>query len=113
LRWARESIFVDIEKAAKTASVKTEIYKKWEQGEDFPTISRLRKLSNLFKRPLPIFFMPHIPESPTIPKDFRKPITELEHPLTKESLLAVRKARWYQSTAGTLDIDTQFLWETN
>jgi len=144
LRWARESIFVDIEKAAKTASVNTEIYKKWEHGDDFPTISRLRKLSNLFKRPLPIFFMPHIPESPPIPKDFRKPITELEHPLTKDSLMAVRKARWYQSTAGTLindlgksfqpiekydftgksieqsieemrtlDIDTQFLWETN
>jgi Zn-dependent peptidase ImmA (M78 family) len=144
LRWARESIFVDVEKAAKTASVKTEIYKKWEHGEDFPTISRLRKLSNLFKRPLPVFFMPNIPQTPPMPRDFRKPVTGLEHPLTKDSLLAVRKARWYQSTAAalmadlgkpiipikkydfnnkhieqsiaeirTLDIDTQFSWETN
>lgn len=144
LRWARESIFVDVEKAAKTVSVETEIYKKWEHGEDFPSISRLRKLSNLFKRPLPVFFMPRIPQTPPMPKDFRKPVTALEHPLTKESLLAVRKARWYQSTAAslmtdlgkpivpieaydftsktieqsireirTLDMDTQFSWESN
>lgn len=105
LRWARESIFIDIEKAAKTASVKTEIYKKWEHGEDFPTISRLRKLSNLFKRPLPVFFMPNIPKEPPMPKDFRRPIMELEHPLTKQSLLAVRKARWYQSITRDLMID--------
>jgi len=105
LRWARESVRIDIEKAARTASVKTETYKKWEYGEDFPTISMLRRLSNLFKRPLPVFFMPKIPEAPPMPEDFRKPMVGLEHPLTKESLLAIRKARWYQSVAGDLMTD--------
>ncbi len=102
LRWARESLFVDIDKAAKTASVKTGTYKKWEQGEDFPSISKLRKLANLFKRPLPVFFMRHIPETPPIPKDFRKPATGLEHPLTQTSLTAIRKAAWFQTTAHEL-----------
>jgi Zn-dependent peptidase ImmA (M78 family) len=102
LRWARESIRVDIERAAKAASVNANIYKKWEYGQDFPTLSKLRLLSNLFKRPLPVFFMSKIPKEPPIPKDFRKPILSREHPLTKESLFAIRKARWYQSTAGDL-----------
>ncbi len=89
LRWARESLFVDIDKAAKTASVKTGTYKKWEQGEDFPSISKLRKPANLFKRPLPVFFMPHVPETPPIPKDFRKPATGLP-PRIHTSLTAIR-----------------------
>lgn len=102
LRWARESVRIDIKNAAKAASVKANIYEKWEYGQDFPTLSKLRLLSNLFKRPLPVFFMSKIPKEPPIPKDFRKPVLSREHPLTRESLFAVRKARWYQSTAGDM-----------
>ncbi len=57
LRWARESIGVAPEKAAKRADVAVDIYKKWEAGEDVPSMPRLRKLANLFKRPLPVFFL--------------------------------------------------------
>jgi Zn-dependent peptidase ImmA (M78 family) len=105
LRWARESVFVNVEKAAKTASVGADVYYKWELGEDFPTISKLRKLANLFKRPLPVFFMPAVPETPPIPKDFRKPATGLDYPLTRASHLSIRKARWYQSMARDLLLD--------
>lgn len=102
LRWARESIHIDISKAAKTASVKNEIYAKWEQGEDFPSISKLRMLSNLFKRPLPVFFLPNVPQEMPLPEDFRKPVDNLKHPLSGKSLIALRKARWYQTVAGEL-----------
>ena len=105
LRWARESIGVALEKAAKKAAVAIDIYKKWEAGEDVPSIPRLRKLANLFKRPLPIFFLPYIPQSPPLPKDFRKPATILKQPLSEASLMAIRKARWYQSAARELMTD--------
>lgn len=105
LRWARESIGVAPEKAAKRADVAVDIYKKWEAGEDVPSMPRLRKLANLFKRPLPVFFLPHIPQSPPLPKDFRKPAAIIKQPLSEASLMALRKARWYQSVARDLMTD--------
>lgn len=105
IRWARESIGVAPEKAAKKADVAIDIYKKWEAGEDVPSMPRLRKLANLFKRPLPVFFLPQIPQSPPLPKDFRKPTTIIEQPLGEASLMAIRKARWYQSVARELMTD--------
>jgi DNA-binding transcriptional regulator YiaG len=37
LRWARESLSIGIDKAAKTAAVKNEVYQQWEAGEALPT----------------------------------------------------------------------------
>ena len=105
LRWARESIGIAPERAAKRANVATDIYKKWESGEDVPSMPRLRKLANLFKRPLPVFFLPHLPQSPPLPKDFRKPAVIIKQPLGEASLMAVRKARWYQTVAKELMVD--------
>lgn len=102
LRWARESIGIAPERAAKRANVAIDIYKKWESGEDVPSLPRLRKLANLFKRPLPVFFLPNLPKSPPLPKDFRKPAAIIKQPLGEASLMAVRKARWYQTVAKEL-----------
>ncbi len=102
LRWARESIGIAPEKAAKRANVAIDIYKKWESGEDVPSMPRLRKLANLFKRPLPVFFLPHLPQSQPLPKDFRKAAAIIEQPLGEASLIALRKARWYQTVAKEL-----------
>lgn len=102
LRWARESLAIDLERAAKAAVVPPERYKKWELGEELPTISKLRKLANLYKRPLPVFFMPQVPKEPPIPKDFRTFHPNEDSYLTTESKLAIRKAMWYQSVARDL-----------
>lgn len=107
LRWARESIGVAPERAAKRANVSIDNYKKWELGEAVPSMSRLRKLAHLFKRPLPVFFLPHPPKSPPLPKDFRKPETIIKQPLGEASLMAVRKARWYQTVAKELMYDLE------
>jgi transcriptional regulator with XRE-family HTH domain len=47
LRWARESMGIHPEKAAKRASVSIDIYRKWESGKDVPSMSKLRKLANI------------------------------------------------------------------
>lgn len=105
LRWARESIGVGPEKAAGRADVSIDIYTKWENGEAVPSMPRLRKLANLFKRPLPVFFLPYIPKTLPMPKDFRKPATIIKQPLSESSLIAIRKARWLQAAAGELMTD--------
>lgn len=102
LRWARESIGIAPEKAAKRANVSIDIYNKWEVGEGVPTIPRLRKLANLYKRPLPVFFLPKVPKSPPLPTDFRKPAAIIEQPLGEAALMAIRKARWYQTVTKEL-----------
>jgi DNA-binding transcriptional regulator YiaG len=60
-RCARESIGIDPSKAAKRASVAVDVYRKWEAWEDVPSMPRLRKLANLYKRPLPVFFLAPCP----------------------------------------------------
>jgi len=102
LRWARESLAIDLRRAAKTATVLPERYEKWEFGEELPTISKLRILANLYKRPLPVFFMPQVPMEPPAPKDFRTFQSGQDRSLTTESKLAIRKAMWYQSVARDL-----------
>lgn len=102
LRWARESLVINLERAAKVVGVPLERYKKWEFGEELPTISKLRKLANLYKRPLPVFFMSQIPEDIPAPKDFRTFHPDQDNSLTTESKLAIRKAMWYQSVARDL-----------
>jgi Zn-dependent peptidase ImmA (M78 family) len=99
LRWARESLAIDTEWAARVASVTPQRYEKWEFGEELPTISKLRKLANLYKRPLAVFFMPRVPKDPPTPTDFRfaRPIENPE--LSTESRLVMRKALWDQAVA--------------
>lgn len=102
LKWARENSAININKAAKIASTDIEEYKKWELGEDFPSISKLRKLANLFKRPLPTFFLPQVPKEIPFPTDFRTFSFESEKELSPESRFALRKAFWFQSIAKEL-----------
>ncbi len=102
LRWARLSLAIDLDKAAKTASVPTDKYQLWEEGEDQPSIAKLRKLANLYKRPLAVFFMQQVPEDAPIPADFRSATPGMGLELSTASRLAIRKAYWYQRSAKSL-----------
>jgi len=102
LRWARESLAICIEKAAKVASVSPDRYEKWESGVEQPTISKLRELANLYKRPLATFFMPEVPEEPPAPTDFRLNTPDGPALLSTKSRLAIRKAQWRQAVAKQL-----------
>ncbi len=102
LRWARESLAIGIERAAKVADVTPDRYKKWESGIEQPTISKLRDLANSFRRPLATFFLPDVPEEPPAPTDFR--LNDPDEPaiLSTRSRLAIRKAQWRQAVAKQL-----------
>lgn len=71
LIWARENIGLDIEDAAKKIGVKPERLRQWENGEKKPTVKQLRKVSQVYKRPLAVFYLPEVPKSFSPMKDFR------------------------------------------
>ena len=73
LRWARETAGVAAEDAARRVQVKPEALAAWEAGEARPTMTKLRTLANVYKRPLSVFFLPQPPvEPPLNVHDFRQ-----------------------------------------
>lgn len=71
LKWARESIGYEIDEAAKKIGVKPERVLGWESKESRPSIAQLRKIADVYKRPLAIFYLPSPPEEFQPMKDFR------------------------------------------
>lgn len=71
LRWAREACGYSIEDAAAKVPVKAERLMTWEIGDAHPTFNQLRELANVYKRPLPIFYLQAPPVEVTLKKDFR------------------------------------------
>jgi Zn-dependent peptidase ImmA (M78 family)/transcriptional regulator with XRE-family HTH domain len=72
LRWARETLNLSIEEAARDLGVEVLGLKSWEEGESLPSISELRKAAALYRRPLAAFFLPSPPKDFQIPHDFRR-----------------------------------------
>lgn len=93
LAWARESAGYAREDVARRLRVDPARIANWEAGDSTPTVSRLRKLANIYKRPLAAFFLPEPPREPPHPSDFRSvdPGLAIEYP--PPLILAIRKAR--------------------
>ncbi|MBX6334353.1 helix-turn-helix transcriptional regulator [Candidatus Saccharibacteria bacterium] len=64
LSWARESVNVTVEEAAKRLRTTEDYYTELEDGDQHPTLSQLRKLAALYKRPVAVFFMANPPACP-------------------------------------------------
>jgi Zn-dependent peptidase ImmA (M78 family) len=75
LKWARITAKITYVKAAAVISktCKTERIKEWESPEckNFPTLKQVEKLARLYRRPLPVFFLPDIPRDFRILDDLR------------------------------------------
>ena len=58
LVWGRETIGYDLDTAAKKIGVDPERLVKWEKGDedDHPTVKRLFKIANVYKRPFAAFY---------------------------------------------------------
>src|SRR5258705_9744938 len=72
LVWARETIGLSISEAANKANVKYEVLEEWERGEQRPTIPQLRKLGEVYKRPLSVFFLSAPPKGFDPQREFRR-----------------------------------------
>jgi Zn-dependent peptidase ImmA (M78 family) len=73
LKWGRESAGLALDAAARRVPVSVDRLEDWEAGTAQPTINQLRKLADIYRRPLSVFFLADRP--PTVdedPHDFRQ-----------------------------------------
>lgn len=71
LKWARKSSGLSLDVVYKKSKVKKEKLEEWERGESAPSIAQLRKLANIYKRPIAIFYLSKIPKEFDALYDFR------------------------------------------
>ena len=71
IKWAREKSYYTLEIAAKKIGVNSEKLKEWEIGKSLPTMTQAQKMSQVYRRPLAAFYLPHPPKDFPLLKDFR------------------------------------------
>jgi len=84
IAWARRSIGFDPGEVAKKVGVPLERILAWESGESRPSVAQLRKLSEVCKRPMAVFFLPSPPKAFDAMRDFRRLPDEGEFPSCSE-----------------------------
>ena len=110
ISWARAVLNIEPERAAKKANISVEHLASIENGEISPTLSQLRELADLYKQPVATFFLPEPPPALEVPKDFRK----RQGPLSRETLLSIRRARSVQRFIGELShVSAPTFWDHN
>lgn len=92
LRWARESAGYSLEQEIAEFSH----YEEWENGQSFPSYSKLEILASRYKRPLAIFFFPQPPEEKKIEKAFRSLSEQDIENLSPHVRFLFRKAKAFQ-----------------
>ena len=102
LRWARETLGRTAEDVAARLKIGKEKVLGWEEGRGHPTLTQLRELAAYLKRPLSAFFLPTAPHEAPLPGAFRRLPDDRREPLTKKTLLAIRRARRTQDLAREL-----------
>jgi len=113
LIWARESMGMNRAEVAKRFELSENMIKKWESGQEKPTIVQIQKLAKIYKRPLAVFFLPEPPEEPPLPNDFRTLPEERRKPFSSKTRLAIRHTRRLQSLAIELAKSTDSEIHTN
>jgi Zn-dependent peptidase ImmA (M78 family)/transcriptional regulator with XRE-family HTH domain len=101
LKWLRESSGVSPEEASTYLGVSVDLVLQWERGEGDPTFSQIKEMARVYKRPSAAFFLPKAVRDRPLPSDFRS-FSHVPPPLTKKTLLAIRKARDLQAISSVL-----------
>ena len=105
LVWAREDSGYSVEEAAAKLNVKPERLSSWESGEDRPTMNQVRALSDVYKRPVALFFMPQRPDGFQVIRDFRRLPGRTTRALSPALRLELRRAQERRSMALDLAAD--------
>lgn len=96
LKWAREFYNMSIEEAAAAIDVDCEKYCNWELGNDFPTYTKLKKISDVFHKPSAVFFFPEPPILPPTKGDLRTLPDSVVEKFSKNIIIQFEKAKSYQ-----------------
>lgn len=72
LVWARQSARLSEEEAAARMKLPEARIRAWEAGEERPSVAQLRKIANIYRRPVGVFFLPAVPHDFQVMHDFRR-----------------------------------------
>lgn len=96
LRWARENYNMTPGETAVAIGVDEARYLRWENGEEFPTYAKLKKVSEVLHKPSALFFFPEPPQIDNIKGDLRTLPGEVSNRLSRQVIQAFETARSYQ-----------------
>ncbi len=71
MRWARIKARLSLEEASAKIKRSVDEIEAWEEGTARPTIAQARKASEVYKRPLAVFYLPEPPQDFDTLRDFR------------------------------------------
>jgi Zn-dependent peptidase ImmA (M78 family)/transcriptional regulator with XRE-family HTH domain len=73
LIWARERSGIKLEQVAAKMSINVDVLREWESGQnERPSIAQVRKLGEIYKRPLAVFFLQEPPTDFDAQREFRR-----------------------------------------
>lgn len=99
LRWARERAGFSIQELSQAFRG----IAAWESGAAFPTYPQLERLSEKFKVPIAVFFLPEPPEEPPIRESFRNVPSVRFEALPRRIRFLLRKAAALQANLAELN----------
>ena len=102
IRWAREYYNMQPDEAAMAIDVDLQRYSNWETGQEFPTYAKLKKISEVFRKPSAIFFFPEPPSLPPIKGDLRTLPTDVINRFSKNIIVQFEHAEVYQMSVKEL-----------
>ena len=102
LAWARERSGLKLEQVAQKLKLETDLLRSWESGEERPTIPQVRRLGEIYKRPLAVFFLPEPPLDFDAQKEFRRLPGVTAQNESPEMRLALRTALFRREAAREL-----------
>lgn len=99
LVWTRKTAHVTVAEAAKVAGVEPTVLEGWERGDGAPSLSKLRKLAEKYKRPLAVFYLPEPPLDFAPLKDFRRLPGEVAGIESAKLAFAIRRSQTRREAA--------------
>ncbi len=99
LAWARESAHLSIDQASAKLKIRQDTLEKWEAGEEAVTIAQARKLGEVYKRPLAVFFLSEPPQGFDAQREFRRFAGTESGQISPELMLAIRNASYQREHA--------------
>ena len=102
LKYARYCSGYDVPVAAKKLKVSEDRLKELEDTRQKITLAQVKKMSGVYKMPIAYFLLTNAPQDLLVPKDFRIVYASDSEKISPDAMLAVRRARYIQSTIDEL-----------
>jgi len=120
LKWARESMNMGMEEAAKKINVRPARLQDWEDGNSRPTVRQAREMARVYRRPLAAFYLPERPTDLgfSVPRDFRRLPQDQPRELSPELIAELRRIEYLRATAVELaeevaEAEAEFVGQTH